>query len=79
MFFSSPILADGKLIVAGGTLEQVFAALIPFYRAATGRGFVMALEPKTGEIVWKYDVGQKPETLDPPITIKDSWAEADQG
>jgi outer membrane protein assembly factor BamB len=75
MFFSSPILADGKLIVAGGTLEQVFAALIPFYRAASGRGFVMALEPKTGEIIWKYDVGQKPEALDPPITIKDSWAE----
>ena len=33
VFFASPILADGKLIVAGGTLEQVVAA-IPGYRAA---------------------------------------------
>ena len=29
-----------------------------------GRGFVMALEPKTGRIVWKYDVGPKPEPLE---------------
>ena len=35
----------------------------------------MALEPKTGQIVWKYDVGPKPEPLDPPITIKDSWGD----
>ena len=68
MFFASPIMADGKLIVAGGTLEQVVAAS-PFYRGSTGRGFVMALEPKTGQIVWKYDLGPKPEKLDPPITI----------
>ena len=33
----------------------------------------MALEPKTGRIVWKYDLGPKPEKLDPPITITDSW------
>jgi polyvinyl alcohol dehydrogenase (cytochrome) len=70
--FASPILADGKLIVAGGALEQVYAAA-PFYPACTGRGFVAALEPKTGRIVWKYDVGPKPQPLDPPITIKDSW------
>jgi polyvinyl alcohol dehydrogenase (cytochrome) len=72
VFFASPILADGKLIVAGGTLEQVVAAF-PGYRGCTGRGFVLALEPKTGRIVWKYDVGPKPQPLDPPITIKDSW------
>jgi polyvinyl alcohol dehydrogenase (cytochrome) len=71
-FFASPILADGKLIVAGGTLEQVVAAF-PGYKGCTARGFVMALEPKTGRILWKYDVGPKPEKLDPPITIKDSW------
>jgi outer membrane protein assembly factor BamB len=35
----------------------------------------MALEPQTGKIVWKYDVGPKPEPLDPPITIKDSFGE----
>jgi polyvinyl alcohol dehydrogenase (cytochrome) len=72
VFFASPILADGKLIVAGGTLEQV-AAASPDYKGCTGRGFVAALEPKTGKLVWKYDVGPKPEPLDPPITIKDSW------
>ncbi len=70
-FFASPILADGKLIVAGGTLEQVVVGL--FYRGSTGRGFVAALDPKSGHILWKYDVGPKPERLDPPITIKDSW------
>ncbi|HEY7314647.1 MAG TPA: PQQ-binding-like beta-propeller repeat protein [Gemmataceae bacterium] len=74
LFFASPILADDKVIVAGGTLEQVVAAL-PGYKGCTGRGFVMALEPRTGKIVWKYDVGPKPEPLDPPIKIKDSWGE----
>ena len=71
-FFASPILADSKLIVAGGTLEQVVAAF-PGYRGCSARGFVVALEPKTGRVVWKCDVGRKPQPLDPPITIKDSW------
>jgi outer membrane protein assembly factor BamB len=74
MFFASPILASGKLIVAGGTLEQVISAL-PGYKGATGRGFVMALEPGSGKILWKYDVGPKPEPLDPPLTITDSWGD----
>lgn len=72
--FASPILADGKLILTGGTLEQVVAAF-PGYKAASGRGFVMALNPATGKLLWKYDVGPKPEPLDPPIVIKDSWGE----
>jgi outer membrane protein assembly factor BamB len=67
---ASPILADGKVIIAGGAIEQVVAAS-PFYRGCTGRGFVAALEPKDGRIVWKYDLGPKPERLDPPITIED--------
>lgn len=71
-FFSSPVLADGKLMVGGGTLEQVVAAF-PGYKACTGRGFVLALEPATGKIIWKYDVGPKPEPLDPPIIITDNW------
>jgi polyvinyl alcohol dehydrogenase (cytochrome) len=74
VFFASPVLVDGKLIVAGGSLEQVIAAF-PGYKGCTGRGFVLALEPKSGKIVWKYDVGPKPEPLDPPITIKDSFGE----
>jgi polyvinyl alcohol dehydrogenase (cytochrome) len=74
VLFASPILADGKVIIGGGSLEQVVNAF-PLYRGCTGRGFVVALEPKTGRILWKYDVGPKPEPLDPPITIKDSWGE----
>lgn len=73
-FFASPILADGKLIVAGGTLEQVVAAF-PGYKGCTGRGFVAALEPATGKILWKYDLGPKPEPLDPPVVLIDSWGE----
>jgi polyvinyl alcohol dehydrogenase (cytochrome) len=71
-FFASPILADGKLIVAGGALEQVVAAF-PGYRASTGRGFVVSLEPRTGKVDWKFDLGTQPQKLDPPITILDSW------
>jgi outer membrane protein assembly factor BamB/dienelactone hydrolase len=74
VFFASPILVEGKLIVGGGTLEQLVAGS-PFYRGSNGRGFVMALEPKTGRIAWKYDVGPKPEPLKPPITIKDSYGD----
>ena len=44
-----------------------------FYRGSTGRGFLLALDPKTGRIAWKYDLGPKPERFDPPMTIKDSW------
>jgi polyvinyl alcohol dehydrogenase (cytochrome) len=72
--FASPIKADGKLIVAGGAIEQVFAAF-PGYKGCTGRGFVVALGSKTGHIVWKYDVGPKPEPLEPPITIKDGFGD----
>jgi outer membrane protein assembly factor BamB len=72
VFFASPILADGKVVVGGGTLEQVVAAS-PLYKGCSGRGFVLALDPRTGAIVWKHDLGLKPQPFDPPITIKDSW------
>lgn len=70
--FASPILADGKVIAGGGTLEQIFAGTAG-YPGSTGRGFLMALEPGTGRVAWKYDVGPRPERLEPPITIADSW------
>lgn len=70
--FASPIPADGKVIFAGGAIEQLIGGS-PFYKGSTGRGFVMALDPENGRNVWKYDVGPKPAPLDPPITIKDSW------
>ena len=60
--------------MAGGSLEQVVAGS-PFYKGKYGRGFVVALEPKTGKVIWKYDVGSKPEPLTPPIKIKDSFGD----
>jgi polyvinyl alcohol dehydrogenase (cytochrome) len=72
LFFASPILADGKVIAGGGALEQLLAGGA-FYRGSTGRGFLLALDPKSGRIAWKYDLGPKPERLDPPLTIKDSF------
>lgn len=72
MFMASPILADGKVVFGGGTLEQVYAGT-PRYAGSTGRGFLVALEPATGKIVWKHDVGPKPEKLDPPVVIEEPW------
>ena len=73
--FASPILADGKIVVAGGAIEQGIRWFLPKHEGFTGRGFVVALEPQSGRIAWKYDVGGKPQRLDPPITIKDAWGE----
>ncbi|MCI0705315.1 MAG: PQQ-binding-like beta-propeller repeat protein [Planctomycetia bacterium] len=72
--FASPILADGKIVFAGGAFEQWYANSSS-YKACNGRAFVVALEPQTGKVAWKYDVGPKPEPLDPPIKIKDGWGE----
>ena len=72
MFMASPVPADGKVVFGGGTLEQVYAGT-PRYAGSTGRGFLVALEPATGKVVWKYDVGPKPEKLDPPVVIEEPW------
>ena len=70
----SPILADGKIVIGGGTIEQTFAGTKK-YPGSTGRGFVVALDPKSGKVVWKYDVGEEPKKHDPPVTVKDDWGE----
>jgi polyvinyl alcohol dehydrogenase (cytochrome) len=72
--FASPIMAEGLLIVAGGPYEHA-AAADPRQKCCGGRGFVAALRPESGEVVWKYDVGPAPQRLDPPVTIKDDWGE----
>ena len=72
VLMASPILADGKVVFGGGTLEQLFAGT-PGYKGSTGRGFLVALEPQTGSIVWKHDVGPKPEPLEPPVVIEEPW------
>ena len=72
VLMASPVLANGKVVFGGGTLEQLFAGTSG-YKGSTGRGFLVALEPATGKIVWKHDVGPKPERLDPPVVIEDAW------
>lgn len=66
--FASPILAEGKLIVAGGAFEHGVAA-DPTNTGCTGRGFVVALEPRTGKVVWKYDVGPEPREFTAPVRV----------
>lgn len=73
--FAGPILAEGKVIVAGGGYEHS-VALDRSKPCCSGRGFVAALEPGTGKVVWKYDVGPAPQKLDPPVKIKDQWGES---
>ncbi len=68
----SPIVAAGNIIFTGGTLEQLFAGT-EGYPGATGRGFVVAMNPANGEIVWKYDVGEEPKKLTPPVVVEGSW------
>jgi outer membrane protein assembly factor BamB/dienelactone hydrolase len=72
LFMASPITADGKVVFGGGTLEQLFAGT-KAYPGSTGRGFLVALDPKSGKVIWKHDVGPKPEKLDPPVVIEDKW------
>src|SRR5262245_2214366 len=72
--FSAPILAEGYVVVAGGAYEHAVGAS-PLSRGCTGRGFVVALEPDSGKVAWKYDVGPEPGPLDPPVTIKHSRGE----
>ena len=71
VFMSSPILADGKIIVGGGSHEHPYP-LVPLYPCCTGRGFVIAFEPETGKIAWKYDVGPPPKKFKKPVIIEDA-------
>ncbi len=72
--FAAPVLVDGRVVVAGGGYEHAVGA-DPRQRCCTGRGFVVALEPRTGKVHWKYDVGPEPKPLDPPVKMKDAWGE----
>ncbi len=72
--FSSPILAEGNIVLGGGAYEHLVAA-DPKNRGCTGRGYVVALEPRTGKVVWKYDVGPEPKEFDKPVTIRHAKGE----
>ena len=56
---ASPILCRDQVIFSGGALEHA-QPKDPKYDCCYGRGFVMALNPRNGEIFWKYDVGPPP-------------------
>ncbi|MEX1147107.1 MAG: PQQ-binding-like beta-propeller repeat protein [Sphingomonadales bacterium] len=49
---ATPVLHDGKLIVGVSSLEMVTAA-DPNYACCTFRGSVAALDPESGEVIWK--------------------------
>jgi polyvinyl alcohol dehydrogenase (cytochrome) len=69
-FNASAILADGKVIVGGGGYEHPYP-LDPEYQCCTGRGFVVAFDPDSGDVVWKYEVGDEPKKYPEPIAIED--------
>lgn len=71
VFMASAILADGKVIVGGGAYEHAFP-LDPNYPCCTGRGFVVAFQPDTGKVIWKYDVGEEPKKFDEPVALVDA-------
>ncbi len=68
LVMGSPVLADGRVLFGGGAYEHSLP-VDPNYECCYGRGFVVALDPQTGQVIWKYDVGPTPEKLDPPLTI----------
>lgn len=72
LVMGSPILANGKVVFGGGAYEHAHP-LDKKYKCCKGRGFVIALDPKSGAIAWKYDVGPKPEKFDPPLVIEDEY------
>ena len=71
IFNASAIFADGKVIVGGGGYEHP-QPLDPNYPCCTGRGFVVAFDPATADVVWKYEVGEKPRRYERPIEINDA-------
>ncbi len=72
VLMASPVWAGDKVVFGGGTLEQLIAGTKD-YPGSTGRGFLVALQPRSGAIVWKHDVGQPPQKLEPPVIVEDSW------
>ena len=72
VLMASPVRAGDKVVFGGGTLEQLIAGT-KNYAGSTGRGFLIALNPQTGAIIWKYDVGPPPQKLEPPVIVEDSW------
>ena len=73
LVMASPILADGTVVFGGGGYEHAQPAVDRNYKCCSGRGFVIALNPQSGDVVWKYDVGPPPEEFDPPLVTEDEY------
>ena len=71
---ASPIQVEDKVVFSGGALEHS-PPRNKEYKCCYGRGFVMAVDSKDGEVAWKYDVGPKPTKYDPPLKLKTSRGE----
>lgn len=69
LVMGSPIMADGKVVFGGGSYEHSLP-VSPSYECCFGRGFVVAMDPQSGEVAWKYDVGPTPEKFDPPLVVE---------
>ena len=74
IFNASAIFADGKVVVGGGGYEHPYP-LDPDYPCCTGRGFVVAFDPASGKVIWKYEVGEKPQKYDEPVVMVDEKGE----
>ena len=55
--------------------DQHGVAADPANKGCTGRGFVVALEPSTGKVAWKYDVGPEAKEFDTPVIIQTAFGE----
>lgn len=67
----SPTLVQDKVVFGGGAFEHA-GGVIPGYECCNGRGFVIAIQQASGQIVWKYDVGPQPQRFDPPYVESDA-------
>jgi len=73
LVMASPIPADGNVVFGGGGYEHAQPAADRNYKCCSGRGFVIALDPQSGDVVWKYDVGPPPEEFDSPLVMEDEY------
>ncbi len=60
VLMASPIMPTERSSSEAAHWNNSFAGTKE-YAGATGRGFVVAVEPLTGQVMWKHDVGPKPK------------------
>ena len=71
----SPALYDGRLYVPTSSYEE--AGKSPTYACCTFRGSVVALDAKSGTVLWRaYTIGEPPKVLGTRADGVDSWGPA---